>query len=190
PVAAGESPRPAALPAPARRERRGALPGDARQCEGDRRRRRRDDVYARRQAVLAGAAEVPREVARRAAPALCRRRGQASPRSDPRACGLPRTASSELRRVVGRRGFLRLAALAVGATACGTAPSRPSTAAEGGVERIAYGPFPSNFAELRVPPGSGPHPVVVVLHGGYWLALFGLHYIVPLCEAITREGFA
>jgi acetyl esterase/lipase len=83
-----------------------------------------------------------------------------------------------------------MAALAVGTTACGAAPSRPAATSDGTVERIAYGPAESNFAELRVPPGPGPHPVVVVLHGGYWLERYDLEYIVPLATAITREGFA
>lgn len=32
--------------------------------------------------------------------------------------------------------------------------------------RIAYGAGPLQFGELRVPPGNGPHPVVIIVHGG------------------------
>jgi acetyl esterase/lipase len=60
----------------------------------------------------------------------------------------------------------------------------------GTTERIAYGPAPSNFAELRLPQGPGPHPVVVLLHGGYYQALYGADYFVPLAEALTTAGFA
>jgi acetyl esterase/lipase len=83
-----------------------------------------------------------------------------------------------------------MTALAAGAAACGIVPSPRSAASDGGVERIAYGPFDSNFGQLRVPSGRGPYPVVIVLHGGYWLERYDLEYIVPLAEAITREGFA
>lgn len=33
--------------------------------------------------------------------------------------------------------------------------------------RLVYGPEPLQFADLRIPDGSGPHPVVAMLHGGY-----------------------
>jgi acetyl esterase/lipase len=105
--------------------------------------------------------------------------------------------------MVSRRSFLRMAACAAAAVACGTTPETPPVSqgrdrgppnalSEDGdrVARIAYGRFHSNFADLRVPAGPGPHPVVIVLHGGYWLARYDLEYIAPLAEAITREGFA
>ena len=34
--------------------------------------------------------------------------------------------------------------------------------------RVAYGPEPLLFGDLRLPDGSGPHPLVVVINGGYW----------------------
>jgi acetyl esterase/lipase len=92
--------------------------------------------------------------------------------------------------VLGRRDLLRVAAATGVAAACGKGPSSRRATEAGGVERIVYGGHASNFAELRVPAGPGPHPVVVVLHGGYWMARYDLTYIVPLAEAITREGFA
>jgi acetyl esterase/lipase len=39
--------------------------------------------------------------------------------------------------------------------------------------RIVYGDAPSQFAELFVPPGPGPFPVAVLVHGGCWTAKFG-----------------
>jgi acetyl esterase/lipase len=36
------------------------------------------------------------------------------------------------------------------------------------VERIDYGSAPSQFGELFLPGGDGPHPTVVVVHGGSW----------------------
>lgn len=63
--------------------------------------------------------------------------------------------------------------------------SRPPPATQG--LRIAYGRSPSQFGELRLPDGAGPHPVVVLIHGGCWSHGFDLRYLSYLAEAITRE---
>lgn len=63
--------------------------------------------------------------------------------------------------------------------------ARPPAASVG--LRIAYGRAPSQFGELRLPGGPGPHPVVTLLHGGCWSRGFDLRYLSPLAEAITRE---
>lgn len=39
--------------------------------------------------------------------------------------------------------------------------------------RIAYGAAPSQYAELFRPAGSGPFPVVLLVHGGCWTVKFG-----------------
>ncbi|MBL8174600.1 MAG: alpha/beta hydrolase [Bryobacterales bacterium] len=57
-------------------------------------------------------------------------------------------------------------------------------------ERIAYGPDANQFADLRLPQGAGLHPVVVVIHGGYWRAAYGLEYAGHMSAALTRRGFA
>ena len=44
-------------------------------------------------------------------------------------------------------------------------------------EKISYGPGEFQFGELRVPTGAGPHPVAIVIHGGYWRAAYGLKHI-------------
>lgn len=36
--------------------------------------------------------------------------------------------------------------------------------------RVAYGPAPSQHADLYLPKGAGPFPVVVLIHGGCWQA--------------------
>ena len=43
-----------------------------------------------------------------------------------------------------------------------TLPSRPPQL------RAPYGPDSLQFGELRLPSGSGPFPVAVVIHGGCW----------------------
>jgi acetyl esterase/lipase len=56
--------------------------------------------------------------------------------------------------------------------------------------RFAYGASEVQFAELRVPAGPGPHPVAIVIHGGYWRARYDLRHIAHLCDALTRQGVA
>lgn len=53
-----------------------------------------------------------------------------------------------------------------------------------------YGADSDQFGELRLPVGRGPHPVVVLLHGGCWLPEFDLAHIRPLADAITALGYA
>lgn len=56
--------------------------------------------------------------------------------------------------------------------------------------RHAYGPHDAQFAELYVPKQAGPHPVVIVIHGGCWQAMFGLAQLGSLCRALADEGMA
>lgn len=60
---------------------------------------------------------------------------------------------------------------------------------------LRYGDDAEQVGELRVPPGPGPHPVIVVLHGGCWQARHGpgladLKNTSPLASALTAEGYA
>lgn len=56
--------------------------------------------------------------------------------------------------------------------------------------RLPYGDDPWQFGDLRVPGGPGPHPVVVVVHGGFWREAYSLDYISHMCAALTAEGLA
>jgi acetyl esterase/lipase len=56
--------------------------------------------------------------------------------------------------------------------------------------RIAYGPEPLQFGDLRVPPGQGPFPLTLVLHGGYWQAIYNLIHTGHMCEALRDAGIA
>jgi len=60
--------------------------------------------------------------------------------------------------------------------------------------RIEYGDNPFQFAELRLPKEddrkSNPLPVVLGVHGGYWMAQFGLEYFTHLCADLTDRGVA
>ena len=55
---------------------------------------------------------------------------------------------------------------------------------------IAYGPAPQQVAELRLPKGPGPHPVVILVHGGCWQAPWGFDHVRSLAAALTAEGYA
>jgi acetyl esterase/lipase len=59
-----------------------------------------------------------------------------------------------------------------------------------GGEVIKYGMDPLQFGELYMPPGAGPFPVVVMVHGGCWLAEYDLKHIRALAGAIRDSGFA
>lgn len=56
--------------------------------------------------------------------------------------------------------------------------------------RITYGSAPSQFAELRLPRGAGPHPVVFLLHGGCWLNAYGVDHVAGIAESLRGQGFA
>lgn len=56
--------------------------------------------------------------------------------------------------------------------------------------RSSYGPDPQQFLELTLPAGSGPAPVAVVLHGGFWRAAYGIELARPLAEDLAARGWA
>jgi acetyl esterase/lipase len=56
--------------------------------------------------------------------------------------------------------------------------------------RLAYGDSPIQFGDLRLPAGDGPHPLVVVVHGGYWQAIYNLTHAGHLCVDLADHGIA
>jgi len=53
-----------------------------------------------------------------------------------------------------------------------------------------FGSDPSQVADLHLPRGPGPHPVVVLLHGGHWRTGLGKLTCRPLARDLARRGFA
>lgn len=56
--------------------------------------------------------------------------------------------------------------------------------------RIAYGADSLQWGVLRVPEGEGPHPVIVMMHGGCWVGLHRPRHVEPLMDAVTQQGWA
>ena len=56
--------------------------------------------------------------------------------------------------------------------------------------RMSYGADSLQWGVLRVPDGPGPHPVVVMMHGGCWLGLHRPRHVETLIEAVTDRGWA
>ena len=57
--------------------------------------------------------------------------------------------------------------------------------------RIAYGDDSSEYGDLRVPVGRGPHPVVVLIHGGCFKAAYASNTgLGAMADALTAGGIA
>ena len=58
------------------------------------------------------------------------------------------------------------------------------------MDRIVYGDHPSQFAELSTPPDATGVPVVVVVHGGFWMQRYDLGLGRPLAADLVAHGVA
>jgi acetyl esterase/lipase len=56
--------------------------------------------------------------------------------------------------------------------------------------RVAYGPEPLQFGDLRLSAGGSSQPVAVVVHGGYWQAIHNLTHAGHLCQDLAAHGIA
>ena len=57
-------------------------------------------------------------------------------------------------------------------------------------QKTAYGTDSLQWGVLRIPEGEGPHPVIVMMHGGCWVGLHRPRHVEPLMEALTQRGWA
>jgi acetyl esterase/lipase len=60
----------------------------------------------------------------------------------------------------------------------------------GRIPPFRYGPHPAQVADLHVPAGSGPFPVVVLVHGGFWRVPWDRMLMRPLARDLVRRGYA
>lgn len=56
--------------------------------------------------------------------------------------------------------------------------------------RHRYAAHRDGVGDLHVPAADGPHPVAVVLHGGYWRTTYGRLTTRPLAADLARRGWA
>jgi acetyl esterase/lipase len=56
--------------------------------------------------------------------------------------------------------------------------------------RVKYGSDENQFIDLRLPKAQDSHPLVIVIHGGYWRARYDLLYAGHLCSALSATGIA
>jgi acetyl esterase/lipase len=90
------------------------------------------------------------------------------------------------------------AAIAAGTTAGAPVPVVPMKLADymalsgpAPSATFAYGSAPSQYAELFLPPGKGPFPVVVLVHGGCWTKEFGgIGQLRNIAGALAARGIA
>ncbi|MEJ7702998.1 MAG: prolyl oligopeptidase family serine peptidase [Geodermatophilaceae bacterium] len=88
-------------------------------------------------------------------------------------------------------GGVSVAALAMGygLTGCGREPT--GQAHDGRVQTLRYGSDASQLVELTLPDSAtGPVPVAVVIHGGFWRSAYGLELGRPLAGTLPGRGWA
>jgi acetyl esterase/lipase len=55
---------------------------------------------------------------------------------------------------------------------------------------LSYGDHPNQVANLHLPGGDGPFPVVVLVHGGFWRVGWDRTLMTPLARSLAENGFA
>jgi 3-dehydroquinate dehydratase type II len=58
------------------------------------------------------------------------------------------------------------------------------------VDTLAYGDGDDRVGDLRIPEGAGPHPVVALLHGGFWRDAWTRDTLDGVAVDLTRRGYA
>ena len=56
--------------------------------------------------------------------------------------------------------------------------------------RLAYGPDAQHFGELHIPGTSGLHPLVILIHGGFWRVPYAYTLMTGLADDLARRGVA
>lgn len=58
------------------------------------------------------------------------------------------------------------------------------------ITRYTYGHDEYNFGDIYLPESPGPHPIVLLLHGGFWRATYDLTLMDGLADALARRSIA
>ncbi|MEO8971058.1 MAG: alpha/beta hydrolase [Ktedonobacteraceae bacterium] len=58
------------------------------------------------------------------------------------------------------------------------------------IVRLAYGPEELHFGELHLPHTPGPHPVAIVIHGGFWRVPYDYTLMTSLADDLAARGIA
>ena len=56
--------------------------------------------------------------------------------------------------------------------------------------RLKYGSDPLCFGDLWIPSNPGPHPVAIVVHGGFWFNAYDLNLMNHMSNAFADAGIA
>ena len=56
--------------------------------------------------------------------------------------------------------------------------------------RLSYGPEKLHFGELHLPNTAGPHPVAILIHGGFWRVPYGYSLMTGLADDLAARGIA
>lgn len=54
---------------------------------------------------------------------------------------------------------------------------------------LPYGQDPNQIGELRLPSGPGPHPIIVLVHGGCWMPQ-AARYLAAMGDELKKDGIA
>jgi acetyl esterase/lipase len=85
-----------------------------------------------------------------------------------------------------RRRFLAAAIAAPAmSAACSDSPVPPP-----GPRALRYGDDPAQVGDLWLPDGAGPHPVVVLVHGGFWRSQYDRSLMDDLASDLPGRGWA
>lgn len=65
----------------------------------------------------------------------------------------------------------------------------PNSSDRATADQVAYGDHPSQFIEIHRPEGEGPHPVVALIHGGFWRQPWDRTLMDPLARDLVGRGY-
>ena len=88
-----------------------------------------------------------------------------------------------------RRFLVAAAAVPIGA-ACADGGGGTAAESPGGAGVHPYGEEDPQVGELLLPAGDGPHPVVVLVHGGFWRSSYDRTLMDPLAADLVTRGWA